>query len=65
MYVCFGGQRTTVPVQTLLDCKDMGMEFTDGHHLYEEKSGRLSVDLLRPSALIFRQDFAAELGRWS
>ena len=55
--VCTEDRRATLPVQTLLDFKAMGLDIIDGHYLYEEESGRLSIDLLRPSALIFSAGF--------
>ena len=55
--VCLEDRRAVLPVQTLLDFKAMGLEVVDGHHLYEEESGRLSIDLLKPSALIFSTGF--------
>jgi sugar transferase (PEP-CTERM system associated) len=55
--VCLEDRRTVLPVQTLLDFKAMGLEVIDGHHLFEEESGRLSIDLLHPSALIFSTGF--------
>lgn len=55
--VCLEDRRATLPVQTLLDFKAMGMEVVDGHHLYEEEAGRLSIDSLRPSALVFSTGF--------
>jgi exopolysaccharide biosynthesis polyprenyl glycosylphosphotransferase len=39
----------------------MGLEVIDGHHLFEEESGRLSIDLLHPSALIFSTGFQRRL----
>jgi sugar transferase (PEP-CTERM system associated) len=55
--VCLEDRRTVLPVQTLLDMKAMGLDIVDGHHLYEEESGRLSIDLLKPSTLIFSTGF--------
>jgi sugar transferase (PEP-CTERM system associated) len=55
--VCLEDRRATLPVQTLLDFKAMGLEVIDGHHLYEEEAGRLSIDSLRPSALVFSTGF--------
>ena len=55
--VCLEDRRAVLPVQTLLDFKAMGLDVVDGHHLYEEESGRLSIDLLKPSALIFSTGF--------
>lgn len=55
--VCLEDRRAVLPVQTLLDFKAMGLDVVDGHHLYEEESGRLSIDLLKPSVLIFSTGF--------
>jgi sugar transferase (PEP-CTERM system associated) len=55
--VCLEDRRAVLPVQTLLDFKAMGLEVVDGHHLYEDESGRLSIDLLKPSSLIFSTGF--------
>jgi sugar transferase (PEP-CTERM system associated) len=55
--VCFEDRRAALPVEQLLDLKAMGIDVLDGHELFEEVSGRLSVDSLRPSALIFSAGF--------
>jgi sugar transferase (PEP-CTERM system associated) len=56
--VCLENRRDIMPTETLLDFKTtMGIEVVDGHQLYEELSGRLSVDSLKPSALIFSTGF--------
>jgi sugar transferase (PEP-CTERM system associated) len=55
--VCLEDRRAILPVQTLLDVKAMGLEVVDGHDLYEQASGRLSIDQLKPSALIFSSGF--------
>jgi sugar transferase (PEP-CTERM system associated) len=55
--VCLEDRRAVLPVQTLLDFKAMGIDVVDGHRLYEEKSGRLSIDVLKPSTLIFSEGF--------
>ena len=59
--VCLDDRRSILPVQSLLDCKAMGVNVLDGHHLFEEASGRLSIDSLRPSALIFSTGFRRRL----
>jgi sugar transferase (PEP-CTERM system associated) len=59
--VCLEDRRSILPVQSLLDCKAMGLDILDGHHLFEEVSGRLSIDSLRPSALIFSTGFRRRL----
>ena len=55
--VCLDDRRGGLPLQTLLDFKAMGIEVFDGHQLYEQESGRLSIDLLKPSSLIFSTGF--------
>ena len=55
--VCLEDRRAGLPVETLLDFKAMGLDVVDGHQLYEEESGRLSIDLIKPSALIFSTGF--------
>ena len=55
--VCLEDRRLILPVQSLLDCKVMGLDVLDGHHLFEETAGRLSIDSLHPSALIFSEGF--------
>ena len=55
--VCFEDRRGTMPMDTLLDVKAMGIEVVDGHRLYEEQCGRLSIDELKPSFLIFSSGF--------
>lgn len=55
--ICLENRRANLPVQTLLDFKAMGLEVIDGHRLYEEQAGRLHIDSLRPSALVFSTGF--------
>lgn len=55
--VCLEDRRSFMPVATLLDLKAQGVDVVDGHHLYEEEAGRLSIDLIKPSALIFSSGF--------
>lgn len=55
--VCVEDRREVLPVQALLDCKTVGIEVIDGHQMYEDELGRLSIDQLRPSALIFSTGF--------
>ena len=59
--VCMEDRRSVLPVQSLLDCKVMGLDVLDGHHLFEEAAGRLSIDSLYPSALIFSEGFRRRL----
>ncbi len=55
--VCLEDRRGGMPLDALLDVKSMGMEVVDGHRLYEEECGRLSIDELKPSFLIFSSGF--------
>jgi sugar transferase (PEP-CTERM system associated) len=55
--VCIEDRRSVLPVQALLQCKTLGIEVIDGHQMYEEELGRLCIDQLRPSALIFSTGF--------
>ncbi|MDC8447041.1 MAG: TIGR03013 family PEP-CTERM/XrtA system glycosyltransferase [Nitrospira sp.] len=55
--VCLEDRRSVLPVERLLDMKVMGIDVVDGHQLFEEISGRLSVESLRPSAVIFSSGF--------
>jgi sugar transferase (PEP-CTERM system associated) len=55
--VCLENRRSVLPVEQLLNLKAVGIEVLDGHQLFEEVSGRLSVDALRPSAVIFSTGF--------
>lgn len=55
--VCLEDRRAVLPVQCLLDLKGSGVDILDGHHLYEEESGRIPIDELKPSAIIFSTGF--------
>ena len=55
--VCLEDRRTVLPFQMLLELKARGVDITDGHRVFEEASGRLAIDSLRPSALIFSTGF--------
>jgi sugar transferase (PEP-CTERM system associated) len=55
--VCLEDRRAVLPIQTLLELKGMGIDIWDGHHLYEEDSGRLPINDLKPSAIIFSREF--------
>jgi len=55
--VCIEDRRGEMPVETLLDFKALGLHVVDGHALYEQETGRMSIDLVRPSALIFSPGF--------
>ena len=60
--ICVTDRRGSMPLDTLLDLKSMGLEVIDGHQLYESECGRLSIDELKPSALIFSTGFQRRPG---
>ncbi len=55
--VCLEDRRSILPIQALLECKATGLNIFDGHHLFEEVAGCLSIDSLHPSVLIFSTGF--------
>ena len=55
--VCLEDRRGGLPVTTLLDLKATGVQVVDGHELYERETGRLSIEVLKPSSLIFSDGF--------
>ena len=55
--VCVEDRRGAMPLEALLHVKSMGIEVVDGHRMYEEECGRLSIDELKPSFLIFSSGF--------
>ena len=59
--VCTEDRRAVLPVKTLLDLKADGLDIVDGHQLLEEEAGRLSINSLPPSALIFSTGFRKRL----
>jgi lipopolysaccharide/colanic/teichoic acid biosynthesis glycosyltransferase len=57
--VALSERRGRLPIEALLDAKRQGVAIEDGVHLYERLTGKLALDQLQPSHLIFAQ----ELGR--
>lgn len=60
--VCLDDRRAVLPVDLLLELKVTGVEVVDGHRLFEKVTGRLSIDSLKPSALIFSTGFKRQAG---
>ena len=60
--VCLDDRRDTLPVDLLLNLRVVGVEVVDGHDLFEKVTGRLSIDSLKPSALIFSGGFKRQAG---
>jgi sugar transferase (PEP-CTERM system associated) len=55
--VAVDDRRNGLPVQELLDCKLRGTAITDALSFYERETGRVNVDLLYPSWMIFSDGF--------
>lgn len=55
--VCLEDRRAILPLQALLELKTKGLEIVEGQSMFEKTAGRLSIDLLNPSALIFSTGF--------
>lgn len=55
--VCLDDRRARLPMDLLLDLKVGGIEVIDGHRLFEEITGRVPIDSLKPSTLIFSSGF--------
>ena len=51
--VAFNERRGRLPVDALLDAKRQGIAIEDGVHLYERLTGKLALDQLQPSHLLF------------
>jgi sugar transferase (PEP-CTERM system associated) len=49
-------RRGRLPLELLLELKNRGVRVEDGTRLYEEVTGRVSLDALRLSALVFSTD---------
>lgn len=60
--VCLDDRRAVLPVDLLLDLKVTGVDVVDGHRLLEKVTHRLSIDSLKPSALIFSAGFKRQAG---
>ena len=59
--VALSERRGRLPIEALLDAKRQGVVIEDAVHLYERLTGKLALEQLQPSHLIF----APELGRKS
>ncbi len=55
--VAMGDRRGRLPVDALLELKKSGMKIQDGAELYEIITGKVALDSLRPSTLLFSPGF--------
>ena len=65
--VALGERRGRLPVQPLLDCRARGILVEDAVDVYQRLTGKLAIEALTPSSLIFARGFArgrAGLALW-
>ena len=55
--VCLTERRGTFPLQSILECKLRGIRIEDWPALYEKLTGKIVVQNLRPSWLVFSEGF--------
>ena len=55
--VCVDDRRSGLPLDTLLDCKLVGVKILEAVTFFERETGRLELDLLHPSWLVFSDGF--------
>jgi sugar transferase (PEP-CTERM system associated) len=55
--VSLSERRGTLPVREVLDCKLNGIDVVDGPSFYEQVTGRLLIESMNPSHLIFSDGF--------
>jgi hypothetical protein len=59
--VAIDDRRNAFPVQELLDCKLRGIQVTDAITFFERETGKVKLDLLYPSWMIFSDGFSRNL----
>ena len=58
-----GGVSQRMPLEALLNCKMAGLQVTELSAFFEREAGRIDIDVLRPSWLLFNQGFSRPLKR--
>lgn len=56
-------RRGTLPIRELLECRLDGIDITDVVNFLERETGKINLDLVRPSWLIFENGFRRQLPR--
>jgi sugar transferase (PEP-CTERM system associated) len=59
--VALDDRRGTLPVQELLHCRIQGLRVVDAVSFLERETGRVDVDVVRPSWLIFSEGFTKNI----
>lgn len=57
--IAMGERRGRVPMEALLDAKRRGIIIEDGVELYERLTGKVAIETLQPSHVIFTSTFSA------
>ncbi len=55
--IAMDDRRRGFPIRDLLDCKFAGIDVTDALRFLERESGRVKIDLMEPSWMIFSEGF--------
>lgn len=58
-----GGNTGPLPLDSLLDCRMSGVQVTELVTFIEREAGRIDIDILRPSWLLFSEGFSQPLKR--
>jgi len=61
--VSLSERRGTFPVREVLDCKMQGIDVIDGPSFYEQLTGKLLIENINPSHLIFSEGFRITIFR--
>jgi hypothetical protein len=61
--IAMDDRRKGFPIRALLDCKFSGVDVIDILSFLERESGKVKIELLEPSALIFSQGFTTRTSR--
>jgi len=62
--IAMDDRRRGFPVRELLDCKLAGISVVELPAFLERETGRISVDIVNPSGLIFSEGFRVNKWRW-
>ncbi len=55
--VAIGDRRRHFPIRDILDCKMVGIQIVDVVGFFERQTGRINVDALNPSTMVFADGF--------
>jgi len=57
LVVAIREQATNFPLEQVLDCKMAGIEVIDLMHFFEQRTGKIKINTLNPSSIIFADGF--------